>query len=361
MEGLHVVYVGNVSSTTSPKAIEDLFTKFESFASCEMKSGGFGFVKFEKSADAEDAIAQFDGYEVDGNKLKVQHGKSQAGRRGDNRGGYDGGQGPRGPRPTGQNRVYVDGVDSKISWQDLKDFARKAGNPAFTEVMEDTKGKYGVIEYRTAEDCYSACRMLDGTMIGNCKVRVYEANGSSSGGGSKGGGYPRERSAGRSGGSDRYDDRGPRGDRRDYPPERYDRGPGDRYGDRYPPGGRSDNRPPMDRGGYDRGGYDRGGNDRGGYDRGGYDRGGYDRGAPPRGGPDRYDRSGYDRGGHDRGGYDRGGPDRGGPPMRGGGGYDRPPVGGGRTRSRSPRQRSPPRRGPSPARRSPRRGGSEPR
>eukprot|EP00960_Hanusia_phi_P061937 764987-Hanusia_phi.AAC.10 len=187
-------------------------------------------------------------YEVDGNKLKVQHGKSQAGRRGDNRGGYDGGQGPRGPRPTGQNRVYVDGVDSKISWQDLKDFARKAGNPAFTEVMEDTKGKYGVIEYRTAEDCYSACRMLDGTMIGNCKVRVYEANGSSSGGGSKGGGYPRERSAGRSGGSDsispltamlRYDDRGPRGDRRDYPPERYDRGPGDRYGDRYPPGGRS--------------------------------------------------------------------------------------------------------------------------
>ena len=38
----------------------------------------------------------------------------------------------------------------------------------------DSKGKYGVIEYRTAEDCYSACRMLDGTMIGSCKVRVYE-------------------------------------------------------------------------------------------------------------------------------------------------------------------------------------------
>ena len=58
------------------------------------------------------------------------------------RGKRDGpGGGARGPAATGQNRIYVEGLDNYTSWQDLKDFARRAGQPTFTDVFHDRGGK----------------------------------------------------------------------------------------------------------------------------------------------------------------------------------------------------------------------------
>jgi hypothetical protein len=39
------------------------------------------------------------------------------------------------------NRIYIEGLDNYTSWQDLKDFARRAGHPMFTDVFHDRGGK----------------------------------------------------------------------------------------------------------------------------------------------------------------------------------------------------------------------------
>ena len=73
-----------------------------------------------------------DRYDFDGSRLRVEFG----------RGKRDGGPPARsGPGPTGNNRVYVEGLDNYTSWQDLKDFARRAGHPMFTDVFHDRGGK----------------------------------------------------------------------------------------------------------------------------------------------------------------------------------------------------------------------------
>eukprot|EP00288_Rhodomonas_lens_P014777 CAMPEP_0177694122 /NCGR_PEP_ID=MMETSP0484_2-20121128/2770_1 /TAXON_ID=354590 /ORGANISM="Rhodomonas lens, Strain RHODO" /LENGTH=115 /DNA_ID=CAMNT_0019204989 /DNA_START=1072 /DNA_END=1416 /DNA_ORIENTATION=+ len=88
----------------------------------------------------------------------------------------DGGDGrPMGPKGgTGENRVLVEGLDEYTSWQDLKDFARRAGNPVFTEVYRDRGAKVGVIEFRNRDDVYAACRALDGMVLHDRRVRVTE-------------------------------------------------------------------------------------------------------------------------------------------------------------------------------------------
>ena len=40
----------------------------------------------------------------------------------------------------------MEGLDNYTSWQDLKDFARRAGHPMFTDVFNDRGGKVPVQE-----------------------------------------------------------------------------------------------------------------------------------------------------------------------------------------------------------------------
>jgi len=82
---------GAIGTVRSADVIEDRETG---------RSRGFGFVEMENSADAETAIAQLNGKEVDGRQLKVNEAKPRensfgggggGGRRGGG-GGYGGGK-----------------------------------------------------------------------------------------------------------------------------------------------------------------------------------------------------------------------------------------------------------------------------
>jgi RNA recognition motif-containing protein len=125
-------------------------------------------------------------YDFDGSRLRVEFG----------RGKRDGGAPSRsGPGPTGNNRIYIEGLDNYTSWQDLKDFARRAGHPVFTDVFHDRGGKVraasmaadaqrsvracvcaqvGVVEYKNRDDVYEAVRSLDGAVLHDRRVRVVE-------------------------------------------------------------------------------------------------------------------------------------------------------------------------------------------
>ena len=145
------VYVGGIPPDIRPDDLMDVFRRYEPLR-VDMKAG-FCFIEFREPRDADDAIHDMDGYKVDGRRLIVQPAKGTRRTREDytrgggvggfdDRGGRGGGFGGRppfggGPMPRKGDgyQVEVEGLDSRTSWQDLKDFARGAGNVTFADVF----------------------------------------------------------------------------------------------------------------------------------------------------------------------------------------------------------------------------------
>ncbi|CAI5738443.1 unnamed protein product [Peronospora farinosa] len=159
------VYVGNLPMDIRTREVEDIFYKYGRIRDIDVKfpsrPPAFAFVDFEDSRDAEDAIRGRDGYEYDGARLRVE--PANGGRRESGReSGRDSTRGstryPRNIRGTGDFTVHVSNLPPRVSWQDLKDFMRKAGDVVFTEV--DGRGG-GVVEYGNKRDMKYAVEKLD--------------------------------------------------------------------------------------------------------------------------------------------------------------------------------------------------------
>ncbi|CAE8618290.1 unnamed protein product, partial [Polarella glacialis] len=87
-------------------------------------------------------------------------------------------------------RVYVGNIDWKVSWQDLKDHMRTAGEVVFADIFEEQNGRskgVAVVEYKTPEDAQAAISKLNDTNLGERLIFVREDRESTRGkGGSKG-------------------------------------------------------------------------------------------------------------------------------------------------------------------------------
>ena len=88
------LYVGNLSFQTTESELDDLFAQAGEVESVRIitdrdtgRSRGFGFVEMSEE-NAEKAISQFNGQELDGRALTVNEARPQA-----NRGGRGGGGG----------------------------------------------------------------------------------------------------------------------------------------------------------------------------------------------------------------------------------------------------------------------------
>lgn len=72
------IYVGNLSYGVSDDQLKEVFEAFGQVSSCKVitdrnsgRSKGFGFVEMENKAEAEAAIENLDGAEIDGRPVKV--------------------------------------------------------------------------------------------------------------------------------------------------------------------------------------------------------------------------------------------------------------------------------------------------
>lgn len=88
------LYVGNISFNTSNQDLIDLFSASGTVTSANIvedretgRSRGFGFVEMASSDDAQKAISDINGKEVDGRELKVNEAKPREDR------GFGGGGG----------------------------------------------------------------------------------------------------------------------------------------------------------------------------------------------------------------------------------------------------------------------------
>ena len=96
------LYVGNISFNTSNQDLIELFSSAGTVESANIvedrdtgRSRGFAFVEMASKADADTAIAELNGKEIDGRAIKVNEAKPREERGGFGRGG-GGGRGGRG-------------------------------------------------------------------------------------------------------------------------------------------------------------------------------------------------------------------------------------------------------------------------
>jgi len=107
------LFVGNLSFDTTSADLEALFSQFSQAGTCESaavitdratgRSRGFGFVEMSSASEAERAVAELNGHELQGRKLNVSEARERAGGGGGGgggggrpRGGFGGGGGRRG-------------------------------------------------------------------------------------------------------------------------------------------------------------------------------------------------------------------------------------------------------------------------
>lgn len=159
------VYVGNLPMDVRTREVEDLFHKFGRIRDVELKFSSrppaFAFVDFEDARDAARAIEARDGYDYDGQRLRVEPANPIK---------RDGRASTRNERGSGEFAVDVSRLPPRTSWQDLKDYMRKAGDVTYVSV--DGRGG-GYVEYSNRSDMKYALDKLDDVEMYNRGDRAY--------------------------------------------------------------------------------------------------------------------------------------------------------------------------------------------
>lgn len=163
------IYVGHLPMDIKESELDDLFYKYGRIRDIDikhpLKPPAYAFVSFEDSRDAEDAVRGKDGTSFAGQRLRCEIAKGDrrdrdGGRDRDRRGGDERKRGGRGRRT--DYEIIVTNLPRGCSWQDLKDFARKAGDVVYADV--DRYGE-GVVDYANRDDMEHALKTLDDTEL----------------------------------------------------------------------------------------------------------------------------------------------------------------------------------------------------
>jgi len=174
MRGGPRLYIGNLHHRTDRRYLEDIFRDFGRVNRVDVKNG-YGFIEFEDERDAADARADMDGRDIDGSRVTVEWAKgTPRGRDNPRRGGR--------PPPRDGNRIILEDIPNRMSWQDLKDEMRKFGDVMYADVFTERGMKGGVVEFRHREDMHAAIDELDDRDFHGHRVRVFPESGGGGGG-----------------------------------------------------------------------------------------------------------------------------------------------------------------------------------
>uniref|UniRef100_A0A9J7XVT7 Serine and arginine rich splicing factor 6b n=1 Tax=Cyprinus carpio carpio TaxID=630221 RepID=A0A9J7XVT7_CYPCA len=177
------VYIGRLSYHVREKDIQRFFSGYGKLLEIDLKNG-YGFVEFEDTRDADDAVYELNGKDLCGERVIVEHARGPRRDRDGYGGGYGGGGGgyssrsrtgreKYGPPVRTEYRLIVENLSSRCSWQDLKDFMRQAGEVTYADAHKERTNE-GVIEFRSYSDMKRAVDKLDGTDINGRKIRLVE-------------------------------------------------------------------------------------------------------------------------------------------------------------------------------------------
>lgn len=134
MEGeLIRIFVGRLNPRTEERLLEKEFSRFGKVLKIDLKQS-YAFVYFSREADAEDAVQRMHNKDLDGHQIVVEAARNNNKNSNINKGNTE-------------LRLSCTNLSPETSWQDLKDWARKAGNVTFANVYVRDSQKLGVIEF----------------------------------------------------------------------------------------------------------------------------------------------------------------------------------------------------------------------
>mmetsp|Transcript_21290 Transcript_21290/g.50345 ORF Transcript_21290/g.50345 Transcript_21290/m.50345 type:complete len:510 (+) Transcript_21290:864-2393(+) len=205
------VYVGNMSWDVTWSDLKDHMKSAGEVVRADVicehngRSKGCGIVEFETEEGAQKAIETLTHTELRGRMIFVREDREGSGSEG--KGGHAprriGAYGSNPNQTSNNNSVYVWNLSYDVSWQDLKDHMRKAGNVDQATILTGSDGSTsigcGIVVYQSARDAARAIRELQESDLKGRPVRLREDKIASAGsrsdrgarggrGGSRGGG-----------------------------------------------------------------------------------------------------------------------------------------------------------------------------
>mmetsp|Transcript_25769 Transcript_25769/g.60412 ORF Transcript_25769/g.60412 Transcript_25769/m.60412 type:complete len:482 (+) Transcript_25769:186-1631(+) len=187
------VYVGNLSWDVTWSELKDHMRSAGDVVRADVicehngRSKGCGIVEFETEEGAQNAIETLTHTELRGRTIFVREDREGPGSEG------KGGHRPRNfgaygmnQNQTGNNSVYVWNLSYDVSWQDLKDHMRKAGNVDQATILTGNDGSTsigcGIVLYQSARDAARAIRELQASDLKGRPIRLREDKITNSGG-----------------------------------------------------------------------------------------------------------------------------------------------------------------------------------
>ncbi|VDK38365.1 unnamed protein product [Taenia asiatica] len=162
------VYIGRLPARCCERDIEKFFRGYGRLRDIVLKTG-YGFVEFDDERDADDAVYDLHGRELRGERIVVEHARLPPGARGSSRRRESRRYGP----PTRTDyRVIVENLSSRVSWQDLKDMMRKAGEVTYADAHKQVRNE-GIVEFATYNDMKAAIDKYDGYVLYERRLKVY--------------------------------------------------------------------------------------------------------------------------------------------------------------------------------------------
>ncbi|XP_014277147.1 serine-arginine protein 55 isoform X2 [Halyomorpha halys] len=185
------VYVGGLPYGCRERDLEKFFKGYGRTRDILLKNG-YGFIEFDDYRDADDAVYELNGKELLGERIVVEHARGNARRVGGGGDRYGGGGGGRprrsggwykeadfrssdryGPPTRTDYRLIVENLSSRVSWQDLKDYMRQAGEVTYADAHKDRRNE-GVVEFASHSDMKNALEKLDDTELNGRRIRLIE-------------------------------------------------------------------------------------------------------------------------------------------------------------------------------------------
>ena len=159
------IYIENLSSSCREKDPERFFKGYGHLTDILIKQG-YGFVDFEDYHDADDAVYDLDGKNLMGEKVRVEHVRQPRRGRSRDHGRY-------GPPIRTNYRIIVENLSTRVSWRDLKDLMRKAGDVTYADAHKDRQNE-GVVKFASRRDMERAIDKFDDYNLNGRRIWIYE-------------------------------------------------------------------------------------------------------------------------------------------------------------------------------------------
>jgi len=189
------VYVGNLSWDVTWKELKDHMSStgcsvlHADVLRSQGRSKGCGLVQFESADDVSKAILTLNDTELMGRPIFVREDREDHANNGNNgekkythrsnnhTQNSNSGDDAAAAAEIKSRRVYVGNLSWDVTWQDLKDHMREAGEVSFAEVMMEGQGRSkgcGIVEFETVEGAETAIQTMTDTELNGRAIFVRE-------------------------------------------------------------------------------------------------------------------------------------------------------------------------------------------